>query len=226
MCGRYLLRASKKDIGEAFEIDQENLPVIRYGRYNIAPTQDVPGIIFDPQSGLRELHLFRWGLIPSWAKDMSVGNTMINARSETVQEKPSFRNAFRKRRCLLLADGFYEWKTIEKKKQPFLISLKDQALFAFAGIYEIWKDPEGKEIRSCSILTRGANTFMREIHDRMPVILRSPEEWNAWLDPANAHPETLLEAVPEDALIAYAVSTLVNNPRNDSEDCLRAAEGS
>lgn len=221
MCGRYLLRAKKKDIGKAFEIDVENLPVIRYGRYNIAPSQDVPAIIFSDSLGTRELRMFRWGLIPSWAKDASIGNRMINARAETIQEKPSFKKAFQSRRCLVLADGFYEWKTVGKKKQPYLFTQKDDTVFAFAGIYEKWKSPEGDLIESCCIITTEANALVKDVHDRMPVILSSPDQWNSWLDPKNRQAESLLRSLSPELMSAYPVSMAVNNPRNDSEDLIQ-----
>lgn len=219
MCGRYLLKASKRELSLAFELPEENLPVIQYGRYNIAPTQDVVALTTS-NDGARTISAFRWGLIPSWAKDASIGNKLINARAETITEKPSFRDAFKKRRCLVLAEGFYEWKKIGTKKQPYFIFLKNQKLFAFAGLYETWKAPEGHEVRSCTVITTEANQFMKSLHDRMPVILASPAEWTAWLDLKNEHARSLLRPLPEDALDCYAVSVAVNNPRNESAELI------
>ncbi len=221
MCGRYTLRATKKDIGHEFEIEEENLPVIRYGRYNIAPTQDVLAVIRSPETGLRELRLLRWGLIPSWAKEKGIGNKMINARAETVHEKPSFRAAFRARRCLILADGFYEWRTIDKKKIPHFIHLPGERVFAFAGLYEVWNSPEGEKITSCTIITTSANEKMKSLHDRMPVILPDKSAWNSWLDPKNTDPRSLLEPLSDNLIDFYAVEATVNSPRNDTPDCVK-----
>lgn len=178
MCGRYTLRKPTKKIAEAFAVYDE-FPLEPH--FNIAPTQMVAAVRVDQQEHQRHLALLRWGLVPAWADDPTIGNRMINARSETVATKPSFRAAFRRRRCLILADGFYEWQKQGTKKQPYLIGLGDGDLFAFAGLWEEW-EREGEVIKSCSILTTEANELMRPIHERMPVIL-FPADYDLWLDP-------------------------------------------
>jgi putative SOS response-associated peptidase YedK len=165
MCGRYTLRISVDSLVEAFEI--EEYPPSLNPSYNIAPTQEVAAVVEEDEK--RKLEMLRWGLIPSWAKDPAIGNKMINARAETVSEKPSFRKAFKVRRCLILADGFYEWQKTDNGKQPYHIKMQDDSPFAFAGLWETWKN--GEEIRSCTIITTDANDLMGEIHHRMPVIL-------------------------------------------------------
>jgi putative SOS response-associated peptidase YedK len=172
--------------------------------------------VVDEGSG-RRLDSFRWGLVPSWAKDLAVGYKMINARAETLAEKPAFRRAFRGRRCLILADGFYEWKAEGGHKRPYYIRMKDSSLFAFAGLWEVWTPPEGEPVRSCAIVTTAANDFMKALHHRMPVILPA-EAQGPWLDPKNHDLESLkalLLPLPEGALTAHPVSTEVNSPRND-----------
>ncbi len=219
MCGRFTLRTKAKDIAAHFVLaDVPNLKP----RYNIAPTQDVGAVRLDP-GGKREFAFLRWGLIPSWAKDTKTGYSMINARAESVATKPSFRSAFKKRRCLILADGFYEWKKVGDKKQPFLIHLKDDESFAFAGLWERWQR-EKQEIQSCTIIVTEPNTVLEEIHDRMPVILPS-DEYDLWLDPEfedTKKLEKMLRPYPPDEMEAYPVSTLVNNPRNDMKECAKA----
>jgi putative SOS response-associated peptidase YedK len=172
----------------------------------------------------RELTFLNWSLIPSWAEDPKIGDWMINARSETAADKPSFRSAFRKRRCLIPTDGFYEWQKNGGKKQPFFIHRADAKPFAFAGLWEHWEG-DGQVIESCTILTTEANELMRPLHDRMPVILQ-PEDYDRWLDPRLDKPEAvqpLLRPYPSEALAAYPVTTLVNNPRNDKAECLKPA---
>lgn len=223
MCGRYNLRTPTSELAKIFELDRWTDVV---PRYNIAPTQSAPAIrILD---GIRRLDLLRWGLIPSWAQDEKIGNRLINARADGVATKPSFRNALRKRRCLIPADGFYEWRqTSAKAKQPFHVTMKDDRPFAFAGLWEHWAKANGEPIESFTIITTDANELLVEIHDRMPVIL-PPDRYGVWLDPEIDDPaalEPLLEPYPADEMCAIAVSTAVNNPRNDSPACIEPAKG-
>lgn len=217
MCGRFTLRSKASDVAKAFSLlDVPELPL----RYNIAPTQAVP-IVRLGDDGNRSLALAHWGLIPSWVDDPAIGNRMINARADTVATKPSFRTAFKKRRCLLVADGFYEWQKTDGKKQPYYIRLKDGAPFGFAGLWERW-ERDGKAIESCAIITTDANELMEPIHNRMPVII-SPDAYEVWLDPAAQEPERLqrlLSPYPAAELTAYPVSTVVNNPRNEQASCI------
>ncbi len=189
-------------------------------RYNIAPTQDVLAITNDGESNMG--HFMRWGLVPSWAKDLSIGNRMINARAETLAERPSFRAAFRRRRCLVVADSFYEWKRAGSGRIPMRISLDTGELFAFAGLWESWTGPDGRRILSCTIITAAANEFMAPIHDRMPVIL-SPDAEPAWLDPGMSDPGALSELLtpyPSERMSAYEVSGVVNSAANDIPECV------
>jgi putative SOS response-associated peptidase YedK len=213
MCGRFLLHAPVDTLQRAFGFAER--PNLR-PRYNVAPTQTVPVVRRSHRDGGgRELALARWGLIPSWAKDASIGNKLINARAETVAEKPAFRGAFRERRALVPADGFYEWRKREGggPKQPLLIRRRDGEPFAFAGLWEHWRGPEG-EVETCTILTTEANAALAPIHDRMPVIL-DPASYDRWLDPAQPRAEELLQPCPDEWLEAFPVSTRVNNVRND-----------
>jgi putative SOS response-associated peptidase YedK len=166
--------------------------------------------------------MLRWGLIPSWAKDPKIGNQCINAKAETVAEKPSFRSAFKKRRCLVIATGFYEWQVQGRAKQPIWIGLRSKRPFAFAGLWEQWKPPEGEPLETCTIITTEPNDLMAPIHNRMPVIL-SPASYDQWLDLSFQQIEplkALLRPYPSEELTAYPVSTLVNNPRHDASQCL------
>jgi putative SOS response-associated peptidase YedK len=193
-------------------------------RYNIAPSQDIAAVRISPKTEKRELALLHWGLIPFWADDPKVGYRTINARAETVATKPAFREAFCKRRCLVVADGFYEWKKTNGPKQPYFIHVKGGEPFAFAGLWERWKR-EGKETQSCSIIVTDANEVLEPIHDRMPVIL-SPDDHDIWLDADfedGKKLQSLLRPFPADEMEAYPVSTLVNNPKNDEEKCLERA---
>ena len=180
MCGRYTLKAPREAIAEAFDL--ADVPQL-LPRYNIAPTQAVPVVRLDRASGEREIALLQWGLIPSWADDPAIGNRLINARAETVAEKPAFRTAFKKRRCLVVADGFYEWKR-ENGKTPYYFRLKDSSPFAFAGLWERWEKGE-EPVESCTLLTCEANGVVAPVHGRMPVILK-PEDYARWLDPRAA----------------------------------------
>lgn len=181
-------------------------------RFNVAPTQDIP-IVRQTEAG-RELAIVRWGLIPSWSKDAKSGPLLINARSETAAEKPAFRSAFKSRRCLIPADGFYEWKKIGNKKQPYHFRLTDGHLLAFAGLWERWK-----EIESCTIFTTAANELSGQFHDRMPAIL-SPNDYAEWLDPQSKEPGKLLTPFPASEMEAVAVNPIVNNARNEGPECI------
>ncbi len=194
-------------------------------RFNIAPAQDIGCIVVDDE-GERIWREFRWGLVPSWAKDPAVGYRMINARSETAARKPAFRRAFRSRRCLIAADGFYEWTRTKTGKQPFWIHLKSGGLFAFAGLHETWDHPERPAMNTCTILTCPANALLEPLHDRMPVIL--PREDHAlWLDPEVSSPDllqTLLEPFPSQRLAVRPVSRYVNDARHEGPECLAPPE--
>jgi putative SOS response-associated peptidase YedK len=218
MCGRFTLRAELSQIRKTFDMKGgSDLST----RFNIAPTQDVVAVRMVGENDHRELVLLHWGLIPSCADEPKIGNRMINARAETVAEKPSFRSAFTKRRCLIVADGFYEWQKIDGKKQPYFIHRTDDEPFAFAGLWESWKR-EGDEMQSCTIITTTANSLMEPLHDRMPVIL-SAEEFPIWLDTefrAKESLKRLLAPCDPDLLEAYPVTTLVNSPRNDVAKCV------
>ncbi len=220
MCGRYTLTVSAEVLAQEFGITGP-LPQLP-SSYNIAPAREVAAVRAE-EDGTRMLELLWWGLIPSWADDPGIGNKLINARSETVAEKPSFRRAFRERRCLILADGFYEWQKTDDGKQPYYIRMKDGSPFAFAGLWESWRG-NGKQTRSCTILTTDANDLVGEIHHRMPVIL-PPEDYELWLAPdvREAEPlHTLLRPYPSEAMEAYPVSRFVNRPANDGERCIES----
>jgi len=218
MCGRYNLRTTPAELREVFELFRE--PDWPQPRYNMAPTQTVLAIRFDEHATPREPALLRWGLIPSWAKDTKIGNSLINARADTIATKPSFRSAFKRRRCLIPASGFYEWQKRDDGKQPYQIAMRSGKPFAFAGLWEQWEKGDGP-IESCAIITTEANDLMAPLHDRMPVILR-PDDYDAWLDPASdaGALQGLLQPYPDDDLTAYPVSKVVNNPRNDRPECV------
>ena len=215
MCGRFTLTADPADLMEAFS--WINFGNAKFSpRYNIAPTQPLAVV---PNTGENKLDFFTWGLVPFWAKDPAIGNRMINARSETLSEKPSFKNAFKRRRCLILADGFFEWQKIpgEKSKIPTYIHMKDNKPFVFAGLWEEWNSPDGSQILSTTIITTSPNELVAPIHNRMPVIL--PESaYEQWLTPGEADTQKLSPLLyPFDAnlMAAFPVSQMVNNPRND-----------
>lgn len=224
MCGRYRLSRRKQLIEAYFDAspwDDDWSP-----RYNVAPTQPVPVIRQHPKEPIRQLSTMRWGLIPSWAKSASVSAGMINARSETASEKPAFRDPLRFRRCLIPADGFYEWKRTGASKQPFCFEVSEGELFAFAGLWDGWKDASGNWIRTCSILTTTPNAITSAVHDRMPVIL-DPETYDLWLDPGMHNVETISELLePYDARLmrSYPVSTRINYVANDDEGCSQPVE--
>ena len=223
MCGRFTLRTTAYKIAEAFGVEvRANLAA----RYNIAPSQDIAAVRAAPGSdggGGRELVMRRWGLVPQWARDAAIGNRMINARAETVAEKPAFRAAFRQRRCLIVADGFYEWrKAPDGAKQPYFIARADDAPFAFAGLWERWQLPGAEPLETCAIITTDANQTLAPIHHRMPVILAANDH-DAWLDPEAPSAEALtalLRPAPADAVTAQAVGRYVNNARNDDPACI------
>ncbi len=210
MCGRYELSSHPTAIALAFGLAHP--PDLR-PRYNIAPTQQVPIVRVD-QAGQRELVQVRWGLIPRWAKDPSIGSRMFNARAETVAEKPAFRVAYAKHRCLVPTSGFYEWRASSAGKQPMHIGLPDRRPFGMAGLYERWRSPADEVVDSCTIITTRASDALRPIHDRMPVIV-AEDAHARWLDPANAEVADLLEPWSGEALLAYPVSTRVNVAAND-----------
>ena len=223
MCGRFSLRARLAELLEDFPIDEQNVPSFS-PRYNIAPSQPVFAVREKPgaASPVREAVWLRWGLIPGWAADPTIGNRLINARSETVAEKPAYRAALRRRRCLLAADGFYEWKAEGRVKQPYFIHFPDERPFAFAGLWESWEGPDHARIESCTILTTEANELMRPIHHRMPVILQ-PRDYAKWIDPAEQESGALLPLLIPYAgaeMEAYPVNRLVNSPSHDAPDCL------
>jgi putative SOS response-associated peptidase YedK len=214
MCGRFTLTVDPADLQEAFP--DTAFPPKFAPRFNIAPTQPILAI---PNDGKNAADFFVWGLIPSWAKDPSIGNKLINARAETLAEKPSFRGGFKYKRCLILADGFYEWKVVpdQKAKIPHFIFLKGREPFAFAGLWDEWHGPDGGSLRSATIITTEPNELMATIHNRMPVILH-PRDYARWLDPSHQTPADLtplLRPFPADQMSAHPVSTLVNSPGND-----------
>lgn len=217
MCGRYTVRLIQP-IMDHFQVD---FLAETTARFNVAPTQDVPVVRAD-SGGRRVGALMHWGFIPSWADDPAIGNRMINARSETVAEKPAFRTAFQRRRCLIPADGFYEWQKLDggKRKQPFFIRMKDDRPFAFAGLWEHWRRDD-QEIVSCTILTTSPNELMKPIHDRMPVIVPS-DQYERWMDSKRAGKDVtdLLAPFPAHAMTAQPISTYVNSPRNDDARCV------
>jgi len=219
MCGRFSQTATPEVVAQQFSLDD---PPLFKPRYNTAPSQSIVAIRIEPAITNRKFVMLRWGLIPSWAKDPKIGNQCINAKAETVAEKPSFRSAFKKRRCLVIADGFYEWQRQGAHKQPMWIGLRSKRPFAFAGLWEHWKPAEGEPVETCTIITTEPNDLMATIHNRMPVIL-APASYDQWLDPTfqQAEPlKALLRPYPSEELTAFPVSTLVNNPRHDAPQCL------
>ncbi|NJL38695.1 MAG: SOS response-associated peptidase [Leptolyngbyaceae cyanobacterium SM1_4_3] len=229
MCGRFTLTQTSEAIANHFRLSEvPDLPP----RYNIAPTQPVAAIVLNQEQ--RQLRHFYWGLIPSWAKDPKIGARMVNARSETVSEKPAFRTAFKRRRCLIVTDGFYEWKKVGKQKQPFYFCRSDYPAggttshrhpFAFAGLWEHWQSSEGDTIDSCTILTTEASDLMESIHNRMPVILDEPD-YDCWLSPTSKPDllQALLRPHSAQGMERYPVSSQVNRSANDSPDCIQLAE--
>jgi putative SOS response-associated peptidase YedK len=219
MCGRFTLILDPVALREDLDLGESTTELAP--RYNIAPTQPV-AVVADAQK--RAIGMFRWGLIPSWAKDPSIGNRLINARAETLMEKPSFKTAFQRRRCLILADGFFEWHRPAGKAarpQPYYFRLADGKPFAFAGLWDLWMSPDGSEVPTCTIITCQANEQVGQFHDRMPVMLTGERLWK-WLDP-RATPVDLqaqLRPYPADLMSAYPVSPVINSPTVDSEECI------
>jgi putative SOS response-associated peptidase YedK len=234
MCARYTLRLGAEAVKQLFEIEETpELPE----RFNIAPTQEVPAVLTD-KAGKRRLKMLRWGLVPHWAKDISMGQRLINAKSETVEEKPAFKQAFAKRRCLIPTDGFYEWKEIPEiqsdlfgnptpvkgkaRKQPYHITLAEGGLFAFAGLWEFWKGDDGEDLLSCSILTCEPNELVAELHDRMPVIV-APEDFDLWLDRSVSDVGPLrpiLQPFAAERMKITPVNPVVGNPTNEGSECI------
>ena len=219
MCGRYRLSRRKQIIEEYFDTSewQDDWSP----RYNIAPTQSVPVIRQHPKEPVRQVSTMRWGLIPSWAKDPTIATRTINAKSETAAIKPAFRDPLKFRRCLIPADGFYEWQRAGKSKQTFCFEVSDGELFAFAGLWDGWKDANGQWVKTCSILTTTPNAVTSTVHDRMPVIL-DPDSYDLWLDPEMRNVAVISELLkPYDARLmrCYPVNTRINNVANDDEEC-------
>jgi putative SOS response-associated peptidase YedK len=217
MCGRFSLGASAATLASHFNV-QESLAST--GRYNIAPSQEVLTVV-QPSGSTRQVRRMRWGLIPSWAKDPAIGTQLINARAETVATKPAFRVPLRERRCLILTDGFYEWESQGRRKQPWFIRMQDGRPFAFAGLWDQWTDPAGRGVESCTIITTTPNDLIRRFHHRMPAIL-SPRDYDLWLDVQVRDVARLLSLLaphPPEEMTAHPVSPLVNNPTNDSPAC-------
>lgn len=222
MCGRFTIRTLASDIARQFHLlTVGELPP----RYNVAPTQGVAAVRARESARERELVELRWGLVPSWADDPSIGSRMINARSETLATKPAFREAFRQRRCLIPADGFYEWDGYGRNKQPFFIYLRNETPFAFAGLWETWSR-DGQHVETCTIITTAANELLRPLHERMPVIL-DPADYDRWLDPREHDVEQLgglLQTYPADEMRTRPVSRWVNSAAHEGPECLASPE--
>jgi putative SOS response-associated peptidase YedK len=222
MCGRYANYTSFKELAKYFGVPEITVP--ENPRYNIAPTQDVAAVRMSPEGEGRELAMLRWGLIPHWAKDPAIGSKTFNARAETVAEKPSFREPFKRRRCLIPADGFYEWRRRGDRKQPHYFYMSDGEPFAFAGLWDSWRnqDGEGEQVESCTIITTTPNELLSSYHDRMPVILKEAD-YDLWLDADVSKPALLtplLRPVPADLMSSHPVSLLVNGVRTDEPSCI------
>jgi putative SOS response-associated peptidase YedK len=218
MCGRFVLRTPTKKLAAAFQV--EEVPTVE-ARYNIAPTQTILAV----EQGLdgREAKQLKWGLVPSWAKEQAIGSRLINARSETVAEKPSFREAFKKRRCIIPADGFYEWQRAGGKRLPYFFQMKDERPFGFAGLWERWQGASNESVESCTILTTDANEILMPVHDRMPVILH-PDDYELWLDVDERKVDLLkelLQPYPAEEMRAHRVSEEVNSVRNQGDGLIK-----
>ena len=219
MCGRFTRKENFQSLAALLGLP---IPPTLASRYNIAPSQLIACVRTKPELATRECVDLKWGLVPSWAKDVSLGHKMINARSETVVEKPSFRNAFKHQRCVVLADGYYEWKREGKAKQPYYIRFKDQRMFCFAGLWERWEKDTERLLETCAMLTIGPNAVMKPIHHRMPVILQECD-YDTWLNPCIQDPtvlSSLLQPYPPEEMEAFPVSSIVNNPKTDQPDCI------
>ena len=224
MCGRFTLRTSPADISTLFEVSIPDIPITP--RYNIAPTQNVSVILNAKSSSDANLNwsFFRWGLVPSWAKDLTIGYKLINARGETLSEKPSFRAAFKKRRCIILADGFYEWEKTDAGKQPHYFTQANESVMAFAGLWEYWE--KESSVYSCTIITTTANSLLNSLHDRMPVIL-DPSDHEKWLDPDFYEKDSLQQLIKPysaDKMTSRLVNKTVNHVKNETPDCLAPIE--
>lgn len=220
MCGRFTQRADSKKVAKEFKVAE--VPTVE-ARYNIAPTQDILAV-YAPGDG-RGATFFKWGLVPSWAKDTSMGARLINARSETVAEKPAFRQAFKQRRCIIPADGFYEWQRTDGRKQPFFFHMRDERPFGFAGLWEKWEGEGGRVVNSCTILTTEANEVLQPVHDRMPVILH-PEDYELWLNGDARqldHIKEMLQPYPAREMVGYPVGAAVSSPRNQGAGLIERA---
>jgi putative SOS response-associated peptidase YedK len=221
VCGRFAQKSPAKKVAKQFKV--EEVPPLAE-RYNVAPTQAILGI--REGGGAREATFFKWGLVPRWAKDPAIGNKLINARSETVTEKPSFREAFARRRCLIPADGFYEWQRSGGRKLPFFFRMRDESPFGFAGLWERWEGEGGEVIDSCTILTTEANKVLRPVHDRMPVIVH-PEDYSLWLEGDERERTLLMELLrpyPAEEMAGYPVSPLVNSPNNRGAELIEEVQ--
>jgi putative SOS response-associated peptidase YedK len=225
MCGRFALYSAAERLEGQFRLPL-SFPIAP--RYNIAPSQPVLAIRTVRETGTREWTHFQWGLVPAWAQDPKIGHRLINARAETLAEKPAFRNALRYRRCIIPADGFYEWRKQGNRKQPYFIRHRDGKLLALAGLWEYWQGADGSELQTCTIITTGANALIRPLHDRMPAILPD-DAYERWLEPTVQRADTqqwlsLLRPAPDDALIAYPVSPRVNDPTYDDPQLIEPSE--
>ena len=222
MCGRFTYKEKDRHLAEALKTI---FPPDPKPPYNIAPSQQITCVRLNPESQERECIKLKWGLVPSWAKDLSSVNPMINARAETAAKKPFFRKAFKHQRCVVLADGYYEWKREQKSKQPFYIRFKDKRSFCFAGLWERWEKGGDGPLETCAILTTGPNAVIEPIHHRMPVIL-DPQDFDIWLDPSIQDSpllSSLLLPYPSEEMEAYPVNAMVNEPNNDSVECINLA---
>jgi putative SOS response-associated peptidase YedK len=217
MCGRFALSAPEELVSH---FNLTKVPTLE-PRYNITPSQDIAVLRFIPDTQDRELVLLRWGLIPFWAKDKKIGYKMINARAESVSEKPAFRAAFKHRHCLIPASGFFEWDHKTQTNQPYFIKRKDSNILAFAGLWEHWKGEDGETVESCTIITTAANRIVGKIHDRMPAIVDS-DKYEQWIDPQVDKDArmSLIKPFPDNKILAYPVGKAVNNPKNDTPECL------
>jgi putative SOS response-associated peptidase YedK len=221
MCGRFILTVEAPELEQEFGI--KDIPDNFGPRYNVAPTQPV-SVIVDAEN--RKIENFHWGLVPSWAKDTSIGSKLINARAETINEKPSFRKAFQDRRCLILANGFYEWQRQSGSRSsaiPYIFRRKGNKPFAFAGLWEMWKQPNGNWLRSCTIITCAANDLVKPVHERMPVMFDGSTAWNWLTMRSRSDLESLLQPYNAEDMIAYAVSPRVNRPEIDTPDLILPA---
>jgi putative SOS response-associated peptidase YedK len=219
MCGRFTLTDPNQKLAVQFNLPE--IPDLK-PRYNIAPTQPVAVVRVPAEGAVRQMVMLHWGLIPFWAKDPEGGARMINARAETAGERPAFRAAFRRRRCLVVADGFYEWQKLNGSKQPYFVRMRDRSAFAFAGLWEHWEGSDSTVIESCTLLTTEPNDLLRPVHNRMPVILR-PEDYEQWLDPGVREVdklEPLLHPYTSAEMEAFPVSRFVNSPQNDDPRCI------